>query len=406
MNYFKRISSVVLAGFICFSSTVAVKAESNDDKLNNMQQQLQQNDNTIQQKEQEKQAVMKEIEGIEKELKDLNDTISKNKTEQDQIQHKIDETNKQIEQKKKEIIALEDKVLMRKDIMKKRMVSVQESSNVSLVVEVIVNSKNIADLLERMNAVSTIMDADKEILRLQEQDLRQIEDDKKAIDEKEKSLEVDKQKLAKAQNELQENLKKRQESLQSVQAKYNEVSSQLTLAAQEKSKIEADMKSVQDTIAREQAAAKAAAEAREKEAAAEKASAAEEAKARGTASGSGSGSGSGSTSNNGPSKGGNEMYVEATAYTNDPSENGKQPGEHVYTKWGEYDLTANPNMKVIAVDPSVIPLGSHVWVEGYGNAIAADTGSAIKGHKIDVFMPDKASSKSWGRKQIRVVVLD
>ncbi|WP_440604320.1 3D domain-containing protein [Bacillus sp. GB_SG_008] len=402
MNYFKRISSVVLAGFICFSSTVAVKAESNDDKLNNMQQQLQQNDNTIQQKEQEKQAVMKEIEGIEKELKDLNDTISKNKTEQDQIQHKIDETNKQIEQKKKEIIALEDKVLMRKDIMKKRMVSVQESSNVSLVVEVIVDSKNIADLLERMNAVSTIMDADKEILRLQEQDLRQIEDDKKAIDEKEKSLEVDKQKLAKAQNELQENLKKRQESLQSVQAKYNEVSSQLTLAAQEKSKIEADMKSVQDTIAREQAAAKAAAEAREKEAAAEKASAAEEAKARGTA----SASGSGSTSNNGPSKGGNEMYVEATAYTNDPSENGKQPGEHVYTKWGEYDLTANPNMKVIAVDPSVIPLGSHVWVEGYGNAIAADTGSAIKGHKIDVFMPDKASSKSWGRKQIRVVVLD
>ncbi|PEZ06434.1 cell wall-binding protein [Bacillus sp. AFS018417] len=403
MNYFKRISSVVLAGFICFSSTVAVKAESNDDKLNNMQQQLQQNDNTIQQKEQEKQAVMKEIEGIEKELKDLNDTISKNKTEQDQIQHKIDETNKQIEQKKKEIITLEDKVLMRKDIMKKRMVSVQENSNMNLVVEAIVNSKNIADLLDRMSAVSTIMDADKEILRLQEQDLRQIEDDKKVIDEKEKSLEVDKQKLAKAQNELQENLQKRQESLQSVQAKYNEVSSQLTLAAQEKSKIEADMKSVQDTIAREQAAAKAAAEAREKEAAAEKASAAAEAKARGTA--------SGSTSNNNdgpskPSKGGNEMYVEATAYTNDPSENGKQPGEHVYTKWGEYDLTANPNMKVIAVDPSVIPLGSHVWVQGYGNAIAADTGSAIQGHKIDVFMPDKGSSISWGRKQVRVVILD
>ncbi|PGZ98075.1 cell wall-binding protein [Bacillus pseudomycoides] len=403
MNYFKRISSVVLASFICFSSTVAVKAESNDDKLNNMQQQLQQNDNTIQQKEQEKQAVMKEIEGIEKELKDLNDTISKNKTEQDQIQHKIDDTNKQIEQKKKEIIALEDKVLMRKDIMKKRMVSVQENSNMNLVVEAIVNSKNIADLLDRMSAVSTIMDADKEILRLQEQDLQQIEDDKKAIDEKEKSLEVDKQKLAKAQDELQVNLQKRQENLQSVQTKYNEISSQLTLAEQEKLKVEADMKSVQDTIAREQAAAKAAAEAREKAAADQKAAAAEEAKAIGTA--------SGSTSNNNdgpskPSKGGNEMYVEATAYTNDPSENGKQPGEHVHTKWGEFDLTANPNMKVIAVDPSVIPLGSHVWVEGYGNAIAADTGSAIQGHKIDVFMPDKASSSNWGRKQVKVIILD
>ena len=59
MNYFKRISSLVLAGIIGLSSTVAVKAESNDEKLNNMQQQLQQNDAEMQKKEQEKQAVSK-----------------------------------------------------------------------------------------------------------------------------------------------------------------------------------------------------------------------------------------------------------------------------------------------------------------------------------------------------------
>ena len=41
-------------------------------------------------------------------------------------------------------------------------------------------------------------------------------------------------------------------------------------------------------------------------------------------------------------------------------------------------------MKVIAVDPSVIPLGTKVWVEGYGYAVAGDTGGAIKGNKIDV----------------------
>lgn len=78
------------------------------------------------------------------------------------------------------------------------MVSVQNSSNTSLVVEVVVESKNFADFLQRMNAVSTILEADKEILRLQEQDLRQIEEDKKTIDEKEASLVVDKQKLAKS----------------------------------------------------------------------------------------------------------------------------------------------------------------------------------------------------------------
>ena len=53
MNYFKRISCLVLAGIIGLSSTVAVKAESNDEKLNNMQQQLQQNDAEMQKKEQE-----------------------------------------------------------------------------------------------------------------------------------------------------------------------------------------------------------------------------------------------------------------------------------------------------------------------------------------------------------------
>ncbi|MDC2866919.1 3D domain-containing protein [Bacillus sp. BP-3] len=384
MNYFKRISSLVLAGFICFTSTVAVKAESNDEKLNNMQQQLQNNNNDMQQKEQEKQAVMKDIEGIQKELTDLNNTITKNKEEQDAIQRKIDETHKQIEQKMKEIIDLENKVLMRKDIMKKRIVSVQDSSNVSLVVEVIVDSKNIADFLQRMTAVSTIMDADKEIIRLQEQDLRQIEADKKVIDEKEKSLEGDKQKLAKVQADLQDNLKKRQDNLQAVQAKYNQISSQLTLAAQEKAKIEADMKGVQDAIAREQ---QAAAE-REKNAKAAQAPQSSE------------------PPSEKPTKGGRDIIVEATAYTNDPAENGKQPGEHVYSAWGHYDLTSNPNMKLIAVDPKVIPLGSRVWVQGYGEAIAADTGGAIQGYKIDVFVPDKGTSSAWGRKQVRVVILD
>ena len=74
--------------------------------------------------------------------------------------------------------------------------------------------------------------------------------------------------------------------------------------------------------------------------------------------------------------------------------------QQVYSAWGGYNLTANPGMKLIAVDPSVIPLGSRVYVEGYGEAIAADTGGAIKGHKIDVLMPDKASSSKWGRKML------
>ncbi|MGE6540368.1 3D domain-containing protein [Bacillus luti] len=423
MNYFKRISSLVLAGIIGLSSTVAVKAESNDEKLNNMQQQLQQNDADMQKKEQEKQAVSKEIQGIESELHNLNNTIAKNKEDQAAIQRKIDETHKQIEQKKEEIVVLEDKVLARKDIMRKRMISVQNSSNTSLVVEVVVESKNFADFIQRMNAVTTILEADKEILRLQEQDLRQIEEDKKTIDEKEASLVVDKQKLAKAQAELQDNLKKRQDNLQTVQAKYNQIASQLNLAAEEKAKIESNMKAVQETIAREQEAARIAAEERAKAEAAAKAEREALAKAQAEVAekqkqeqASKPAQAKNNNSNvepaqpSKPTAGGKELYVHATAYTADPAENGYGPGQQVYSAWGPggkgYNLTANPGMKLIAVDPSVIPLGSRVYVEGYGEAIAADTGGAIKGHKIDVLMPDKASSSKWGRKNVKLTILN
>ncbi|WP_120341358.1 cell wall-binding protein EntC [Bacillus wiedmannii] len=100
-----------------------------------------------------------------------------------------------------------------------------------------------------------------------------------------------------------------------------------------------------------------------------------------------------------------ELQVVATAYTADPLENGYKAGDQVKSAMG-HNLTANPNMKLIAVDPSVIPLGSKVWVEGYGVAIAGDTGGAIKGHKIDVLMPDKGTSSNWGRKTVTVKVLN
>ncbi|WP_309439277.1 cell wall-binding protein EntB [Bacillus mycoides] len=98
-----------------------------------------------------------------------------------------------------------------------------------------------------------------------------------------------------------------------------------------------------------------------------------------------------------------ELTVVATAYTADPSENGTYGGR-VLTAMG-HDLTENPNMRIIAVDPKVIPLGSKVWVEGYGEAIAGDTGSAIKGNRIDVLMGSKSKAMNWGRQTVKVKIL-
>ena len=68
------------------------------------------------------------------------------------------------------------------------------------------------------------------------------------------------------------------------------------------------------------------------------------------------------------------------------------------------NLKKNPNVKAISVDPKVIPLGTKVYVEGYGEAIAADTGGAIKGKKIDVFMSSKTKALNWGVKTVKIKI--
>lgn len=105
------------------------------------------------------------------------------------------------------------------------------------------------------------------------------------------------------------------------------------------------------------------------------------------------------TISRGSNKGGKTINVSATAYT------AYCNGCSGITRTG-IDLRANPSLKVIAVDPRVIPLGTKVHVEGYGYAIAGDTGGAIKGSKIDVFIPNVAAMREWGRKNVVVTILE
>ncbi|SCL85378.1 3D domain protein [Bacillus wiedmannii] len=171
--------------------------------------------------------------------------------------------------------------------------------------------------------------------------------------------------------------------------------------AQEAAKAREAAKAQEAAEAREAAKAQEAAEAREAAKAQEAAKAREAAKAQKPATQQPVAK---ETETSAPSSS-RELRVVATAYTADPLENGYKAGDQVKSALG-HNLTANPNMKLIAVDPSVIPLGSKVWVEGYGVAIAGDTGGAIKGNKIDVLMPDKGTSSNWGRKTVTVKVLN
>jgi len=59
---------------------------------------------------------------------------------------------------------------------------------------------------------------------------------------------------------------------------------------------------------------------------------------------------------------------------------------------------------VIAVDPTVIPLGTRVFVPGYGPGVAADVGAAIKGNIIDLWMPSTAAARAWGRRTVTITI--
>ncbi|MDZ4180700.1 MAG: 3D domain-containing protein, partial [Coriobacteriia bacterium] len=60
---------------------------------------------------------------------------------------------------------------------------------------------------------------------------------------------------------------------------------------------------------------------------------------------------------------------------------------------------------IIAVDPSVIPLGTRLYIPGYGYGVAADTGGAIKGAKIDLCFDTRAEAIAWGRRTVTITVL-
>lgn len=353
MHNLRRMVLVVLTCVLAGSGTVAAHAQSSAEMLQDAQQDLQQ-------KASEKKAINDEMKQIEQEMEELNSYIAKNQAAMAVTQQKIAEMQALIEQKKEEIVILQDKILARKNLMKDRLVALQKDSSVNVVISVILDSKDFADFIQRASAVTTLFNADKNIIDDQEKDLLQIEEDKKEIDRQEKLLAEEQAVLVNQQAELDQNLQKHQEALTLAQQKYSQVNAEMA-------GFQAKLNEAQARIQQEQASARAVVAANQPTQAA-------------------------------PAPAGVEMYVSATAYSPESSPNAT-------TKLG-YNIRQNPNMKLIAVDPSVIPLGSKVWVEGYGVAIAGDTGGAIKGHKIDVLMPNNAAAIQWGRKTVKVVILN
>jgi 3D (Asp-Asp-Asp) domain-containing protein len=92
------------------------------------------------------------------------------------------------------------------------------------------------------------------------------------------------------------------------------------------------------------------------------------------------------------------LNMTSTAYAPGPLDNGK---------WDTKTYVGSTVRRgVAAVDPNVIPMGTKLWVEGYGEAIADDQGSAIKGNRIDLVFNDRQEALDYGIQKVKVYVLN
>jgi uncharacterized protein YabE (DUF348 family) len=96
------------------------------------------------------------------------------------------------------------------------------------------------------------------------------------------------------------------------------------------------------------------------------------------------------------------LSMNATAYTASYADTGKAPGHPAF---GITYSGTRAKVGTVAVDPTVIPLGTKLYVEGYGCAVAEDIGGAIKGNKIDLYYDTVQEARNFGRQQLKVYVL-
>jgi len=95
---------------------------------------------------------------------------------------------------------------------------------------------------------------------------------------------------------------------------------------------------------------------------------------------------------------GGRRVIEMKASAYGPGGNGK---------WGARTASGlRPGYGVVAVDPRFIPLGTRLYIDGYGYAVACDTGGAIKGNRIDLGYNSDREAYRFGRKRVKVVVLN
>lgn len=359
-------------------------------------------------------AITRQSDKISGELQIALNDVNEKYQEVNDIRTKISENEATLEKTKVDIKETEQKIEQRKEAIAERMKAAQVGGMTDRSINALLESKDLGEFLNRAFAMSVIQNAEKtkvaslgeakdtltELKATQEKTQAQLKQDSQ-------SLETETTKLDSKMVNLKQELADNKTSLEKIsQDKDVEKARQAAEKAQ-KAQAEKEAKEAEAAKTAEAEKASQAAAAQEKA----KAEAAPQASTESSKPASSVSSSQQSTTQTSeqpkqeapkpaepstPTTSGRTLQMESTAYSCAESVN------TYFTAMG-IDLRQNP--QVVAVDPSVIPLGSMVEVSGYGIAIAGDTGGAIKGNIIDCHFSTVEQCIQWGRRSVTVTVI-
>lgn len=345
-------TALMLSGAVFTSNTEGVFAKDWDAEINQTQGEIDKK--------------LKEVNSVESELEkviaDIEDQDGKIKTKENEIDEKEEEVEKRIEHTKEQLKAMQKSEINRN------------------IVITLLNSKSITEFFNTVYKVSVINDANEKNLNKVKEESEQLDNLKeelvevreelgKSKDKKEDKKEVLEKDVKELENVLAESKQKKEEEIQ--RAKEAE---QRLLAEAKKKEEEAKRVKLETSGKKSEGGSN-------KSSSKKSVNKNKEVKQESSSSG---------------QKGG-WMTFNSTGYST------QQPGLSTHTATG-IDLRSNP--RVIAVDPSQIPLGSNVEVEGMGVYVAGDTGGAIKGKIIDVHFSTVQQALNWGRRNVRIRIIN
>lgn len=376
--------------------------------------------------DQQEQQVTKESETISAEvqlaLTDVNQTYAK----VEKIKSQISKNETELADTKQQITDKEATIAKRKAVMADRLRNLQMSDATDSKLELLLNADSIQDFVNSVYAISVMQSSEKATVESLIKDVNQLETLKAKAEATQETLEANQASLetqaatlnTKVKN-LQTQLAEKQGVLQSIAnskaVETARLKAESERAAKEKAEQEAAEKAAAEAAKKEQekqtqAATKATSEATTES----KTSSSQTTNSSTSSSSTQASSTSSSTSTSTTSSSSEQTTQSSTTSSTSTSSSNKvlymQSTAYSYSETG-YSITASgldlrQNPMAVAVDKSVIPLGTMVEVEGYGIAIAADTGGAIKGNIIDVHFNTVEQCRQWGRRyNVKVTIL-